>query len=281
MSRPEDTVPADLYYNDTESRKYTTSSRIQHIQTAMTRRALALLALPSPSLILDIGCGSGLSGALLSSLPAEEGGPHHWVGLDVSHAMLGVALERDAEGDLFLADAGQGVPFRPGAFDAAISISAVQWLCGVERAEESAAGRLARFFAGLYASLRRGARAVCQFYPRDRAQREMVTGAAVRAGFGAGLLIDDEGTKSEKTYLVLSVGGGDITGVIGGLEGEIEVEDQRRRARERGKVSGRQKAAMVKGSKAWILKKKDQAERKGMVVKPNSRYTGRKRRIKF
>lgn len=32
-----------------------------------------------------------------------------------------VALEREVEGDLFLADIGQGVPFRAGAFDGAIS----------------------------------------------------------------------------------------------------------------------------------------------------------------
>ncbi|KAF2239126.1 S-adenosyl-L-methionine-dependent methyltransferase [Viridothelium virens] len=281
MSRPEDHLPPDLYYNDTEAHKYTTSSRIQHIQTLMTHRALSLLALPSPSLILDIGCGSGLSGTLLSSLPASSGGPHQWIGLDISSSMLGVALERDVEGDLFLGDAGQGIPFRPGTFDGALSISAVQWLCNVESSEESAAGRLARFFAGLFACLRRGGRAVCQFYPRDRGQREMVAGAAVRAGFGAGLLIDDEGTKSEKTYLVLSVGGGDITGVVSGLEGEVEVEDQRRRAKERGKMSGREKAEMVKGSKAWIMRKKQQMERKGKVVKPTSKYTGRKRRIQF
>ncbi|KAI9705782.1 MAG: hypothetical protein M1820_005030 [Bogoriella megaspora] len=281
MSRPEDTLPPDLYYNDTESHKYTTSSRIQHIQSQMTHRALSLLALPSPSLILDIGCGSGLSGSILSTLPTSQGGPHTWIGIDISSSMLSVALERDVDGDLFLGDAGQGVPFRPGTFDAAISISAVQWLCNVESSEESAQGRLGRFFGGLYASLRRGARAVCQFYPRDRRQRELVTGAAVKAGFGAGLLLDDEGTKSEKCYLVLSVGGGDITGVIGGLEGEVEVEDQRRRARERGKVSGREKAEMTKGSKAWIMRKKAQMERKGKVVKPSSKYTGRKRRIQF
>lgn len=31
-----------------------------------------------------------------------------------------VALEREVEGDLFLADIGQGFPFRPGSFDGAI-----------------------------------------------------------------------------------------------------------------------------------------------------------------
>ena len=246
----------------------------------MTHRALSLLHLTSPSLILDVGCGSGLSGEILSQTDEEgtPGGPHIWIGFDISSSMLGIALEKEVEGDLFLADAGQGVPFRPGTFDAAISISAVQWLCNAESSEESPAGRLSRFFNGLYASLRRGGRAVCQFYPKNDEQKKMVSSAAMKAGFGAGLLEDDPGTKNAKTYLVLTVGGGDldgdITGVVRGMEG-VDVMDQRRRARDRKK--GEEK----KGSKAWIMRKKEQMERKGKVVKANSKYTGRKRRIAF
>ena len=43
--------------------------------------------------------------------------------------MLDVAQEREVEGDLCHHDLGDGLPFRPGMFDGAISISAVQWLC--------------------------------------------------------------------------------------------------------------------------------------------------------
>ena len=43
--------------------------------------------------------------------------------------MLDVAREREVEGDLCLHDLGHGLPLRPGTFDGAISISAVQWLC--------------------------------------------------------------------------------------------------------------------------------------------------------
>ena len=101
----------------------------------MTHRALELLSLPpdEPKFLLDIGCGSGLSGEILD----EEG--HVWVGVDISPSMLGesavtalfhvsakltkiseVALEREVEGDLFLHDIGQGFGFRPGSFDGAI-----------------------------------------------------------------------------------------------------------------------------------------------------------------
>ncbi|KAL1890517.1 18S rRNA (guanine1575-N7)-methyltransferase [Sporothrix stenoceras] len=329
MSRPEDTLAADIHYDDTEARKYTTSSRIQNVQASMTRRALELLDLPGPSFILDVGCGSGLSGEILTrsgtsirrkrsgsdgeaggdddddeeggddgddndssseysglsdsdSIEEEIGnGPHVWVGMDVSPSMLDVALQRDVEGDLLLADMGQGVPFRAGSFDAAISISAVQWLCNAESSDTSPQGRLSRFFNGLYASLRRGGRAVCQFYPKNDTQRAMITQAAVRAGFGAGILEDDPGTKNMKVYLVLTVGSGqtsgDITGVVSNMDG-VDILDDRGARGQNGRTKNKN---IKKGSKAWIAKKKEQMERKGKIVKASSKYTGRKRRIAF
>ncbi|KAH0842421.1 hypothetical protein AYO21_10505 [Fonsecaea monophora] len=281
MSRPEDLLPPDLYYNDTASAKYTTSSRIQSIQASMTHRALELLDLDSPSFILDVGCGSGLSGEILS----EEG--HIWVGMDISPSMLDIALQReDVEGDLFLADMGQGVPFRAGTFDAAISISAVQWLCNAETSGVSPEGRLRRFFDGLYASLRRGGRAVLQFYPKNDAQRTMISQAAVRAGFGAGILEDDGGTKNVKTYLVLSVGGGDITDRVRNMD-NVDIEDGRRireakmSAAHKGGGGRRGAPDDVKGSKAWVIKKKEKMRNKGKVVKTDSKYTARRRGPKF
>jgi 18S rRNA (guanine1575-N7)-methyltransferase len=275
MSRPEDTPP-ELYYNDKESRAYTTSSRVQHIQTQMTERALELLDLDTPSLILDVGCGSGLSGEILTSTDPS----HTWIGMDISASMLAVArMDRDVDGDLFLADMGQGVPFRPGTFDAAISISAVQWLCNAETSEENEAPdrRLKRFFSGLYVSLKRGGRAVLQFYPRDKNQRDMICKAAISAGFGAGLLEDDGGTKNAKTYLVCTVGGGDVTGVVEGMDG-VDVEDSRRGT---SKVKRGVDTSNIRGTKAWINRKKEQSEKKGKVVKASSKFTGRKRKIKW
>lgn len=240
----------------------------------MTQRCLELLDLPGSSFILDIGCGSGLSGEILD----EHG--HTWVGIDIAASMLAVALDGDATGDLLLADMGQGIPFRPGAFDAAVSVSAVQWLCNAESSDVSPHGRLSRFFDGLYASLRRGGKAVLQFYPKNDHQRSLITGAAVRAGFGAGLLEDDPDTKNQKLYLVLTVGSGgelsgrDITDSVRGLEG-VEIVDQR--GRHTAAAAGRK----GESAKQWILRKKERDRKKGKVVKKDSKYTGRKRRIAF
>lgn len=242
----------------------------------MTRRALELLGLSDPALVLDIGCGSGLSGEILSN---EE--PYHtWIGVDVSSSMLAVArMTRDVDGDLLLGDVGQGLPFRPGSFDAAISISAVQWLCNAESGHENddPERRLRRFFSSLHVALRRGGRAVLQFYPRDKLQREMICTAAIKAGFSAGILEDDEGTKNAKFFLVCAVGGGDITGVISSME-NVNVEDSRKGTRSSRKGPD---PRSIKGSKVWINRKKEQMQRKGKVVKPSSKYTGRRRRTQF
>jgi 18S rRNA (guanine1575-N7)-methyltransferase len=68
---------------------------------------------------------------------------------------------------------GQGLPLRRGAFDGAISISAVQWLCNADRSSHDPRKRLKRFFETLYGCLARGARAVLQV-------RRPPLGAAVR-----------------------------------------------------------------------------------------------------
>ncbi|ODN01134.1 putative 18S rRNA (guanine-N(7))-methyltransferase [Orchesella cincta] len=84
--RPEGVAPPEIFYNDDEARKYTQNTRIMEIQEEMTNRCIELLEIDedddAPRLILDIGCGSGLSGECLD----EHG--HAWVGIDISQSML-------------------------------------------------------------------------------------------------------------------------------------------------------------------------------------------------
>ena len=91
-------VFAEIFYNEDEARKYTNNSRMIEIQvrstmqggtrvtdpcphmistvslplqSRLTERAVELLALPqdgAPKMLLDIGCGSGLSGEQLTEL---------------------------------------------------------------------------------------------------------------------------------------------------------------------------------------------------------------------
>lgn len=55
------------------------------IQEQMCRRAIELLLLSEDktALLLDIGCGSGLSGSVIEEYD------HVWIGIDISTAMLG------------------------------------------------------------------------------------------------------------------------------------------------------------------------------------------------
>lgn len=64
-----------------------------------------------------------------------------------------VALERETEGDFILADMGEGVPFRAGSFDGAVSVSAIQWLFNADKKSHQPVKRLYKFFSTLYASL--------------------------------------------------------------------------------------------------------------------------------
>lgn len=117
---------------------------------------MQLLAIPEGKSLymLDIGCGSGVSGHVL-----EENG-HEWVGIDISQAMLDVAVDREVEGDVYRGDIGQGFGFRPGTFDAVVSISAIQWLCHSEKKSHVPKKRIKKFFQDLLACCVKGARIV-------------------------------------------------------------------------------------------------------------------------
>lgn len=56
-------------------------------------------------IILDLGCGSGLSGEII-----EENG-HFWWGIDISKDMLNIAKNRENTGELLYGDLGEGFNF--------------------------------------------------------------------------------------------------------------------------------------------------------------------------
>ncbi|KAM0939359.1 putative methyltransferase type 11, 18S rRNA (guanine(1575)-N(7))-methyltransferase Bud23 [Dioscorea sansibarensis] len=290
MPRPELQAPPEIFYNEVEARKYTTSSRIVEIQARISERALELLNLPNdgvPRLLLDIGCGSGLSGETMS----EHG--HHWIGYDISPSMLNVALDREVDGDLLLADMGQGLGLRPGVLDGAISISAVQWLCYADNSSHEPRMRLKAFFGSLYRCLVRGARAVLQLYAENMDQSAMILTSAMRAGFGGGVVVDyPHSSKAKKAYIVLTCGPPSTQSWLPkgkGEDGEMctdsdedsDDEDQtvgmyvRNRPRKKMKVNRKGKG------REWVLKKKDQMRKKGNVVPPDTKYTARKRKARF
>ncbi|CAI0427811.1 unnamed protein product [Linum tenue] len=268
-SRPENLAPPEIFYNDAEARKYTSSSRIINIQSKLSERALELLALPDddvPRLLLDIGCGSGLSGETLT----ENG--HQWIGLDISPSMLDIAVEREVEGDLMLHDMGQ-------------------WLCNADKSSHEPRKRLKAFFGSLYRCLARGAKAAFQMYPENMNQRELILKAAMQAGFAGGVVVDyPHSTKSRKEFLVLTCGPPSVNTAVPKAKGEegescsedeSDDDDDEVSISDRHRPKKRQKTGKKGKGRQWILKKKEQMRGKGHNVPPDTRYTGRKRKAKF
>ncbi|XP_013412104.1 probable 18S rRNA (guanine-N(7))-methyltransferase [Lingula anatina] len=275
--RPEHKGPPELFYNDEEARKYTSNSRMIEIQQQMSERAIELLALPEdqPCFILDIGCGSGLSGECLS----DQG--HMWLGIDISQHMLDVAVEREIEGDLLMGDMGWGMPFRPGTFDGVISISALQWLCNADKKFHSPPKRMYKFFSTLYASMSRGTRAVFQLYPENSEQLELLTMQAMKAGFTGGLVVDfPNSTKSKKMFLCLFAGGPSQVLPKGLGTSSNEMVNKIAYSGTRDRIKER-RGKHPKKSRDWVMEKKERARHQGKKVGPDSKYTGRKRKVTF
>lgn len=206
----------------------------------MATRALELLSLPTgdgvPRLILDLGCGSGISSQVIT----EAG--HNWIGMDISESMVRVAKEdlesqeNEMEGsdceeseededefkerephlsDLLVHDMGNGVCFRPGTFDGCISVSALQWLFHSNRSFENPKRRLTRLFVTLHSALTRSARAIFQFFPSNPDQIDLALACASKAGFSGGIVVDfPNSSKAKKYYLCLMTGGDGIASTM-------------------------------------------------------------------
>lgn len=342
MSRPELTGHASHFYNEREARKYDSSSRMISVQREITVRAMELLKLPEftstnhrPAYVLDIGCGSGLSGQVL-----EEYG-HVWIGCDISRDMLTVAKERiqrqseevaakqqrkqkkvssnmeddndenddsdddddddDVEastGDLLHHDMGTGLPFRPATFDACISISALQWLCYSNSKEHNPKQRLLRFFSSLYTVLKRNGRAVLQFYPETAEQAILISETATSCGFTGGIVVDyPNSAKAKKHYLVLSFDRSNAQkkGAIDAAAAKMQhqkpapthvavgatVSHSTANGNHSKKPKVIRKGKNGTKTKEWVLHKKETERKRGKNVRPDTKYTARKRPAKF
>jgi 18S rRNA (guanine1575-N7)-methyltransferase len=178
-------------------------------------------------------------------------------------------------------DMGSGLPFRPATFDACISISALQWLCYSNAKNQIPKRRLTRFFSSLYAVLKRGGRAVLQFYPETPEQAVLVSECAAKVGFAGGIVVDyPNSAKAKKHYLVLSFDrsykapqGLTDGSLMYGVRVDKESDGKKKRP-------PRKKKGGIK-TKEWIVHKKESQRKKGKAVRPDSKYTARRRPKKF
>ncbi|KAA6429391.1 MAG: hypothetical protein FRX49_00785 [Trebouxia sp. A1-2] len=83
---PEQQGTAPSFYDSREALRYSTCHQTSQLQEELTVAALQLLDLTAaPQFLLDLGCGSGMSGAVLT----KNG--HAWIGCDISSDMLALA----------------------------------------------------------------------------------------------------------------------------------------------------------------------------------------------
>lgn len=142
-------------------------------------------------------------------------------------------------------------------------------------------------------------RAALQFYPESPEQIELITSVALKCGFSGGLLVDfPESTRAKKYYLCLFAGvdpaaGPNIMPRAKGVEDMGEVQSAYLGNEERESTDGvinEGRRSIRKGKKkdgkslkgrSWILAKKESQRRRGIEVRHDSKYSGRKRGPKF
>lgn len=138
----------------------------------------------------------------------------------------------------------------------------------------------------LYRCLIIGARCCFQFYPDNAEQIDMITNAALEAGFTGGVVVDfPHSTKAKKYYLFIQAGytKESLNEVMNTIKENQEDESdsneqvkyQTKRAKMKNKRSNNKKVAFK--SREWIQNKKDRQRRKGNTARPDSKYTGRRR----
>ncbi|XAR66730.1 hypothetical protein NMG60_11013050 [Bertholletia excelsa] len=115
----------------------------------------------------------------------------------------------------------------------------------------------------------------------------------MRAGFAGGVVVDyPHSTKRRKEYLVLTCGPPSLATATPKAKGEDDMscsededsdneEDQTVCISDRHRPRKKQKTNKKGKGREWLLRKKEQMRRRGNIVPPDTKYTGRKRKARF
>jgi 18S rRNA (guanine1575-N7)-methyltransferase len=186
-------VSPESYFSEEAAEHYDRSPRMRKVQAELAARSLELLGVGKGRL-LDVGCGTGMS-----MLVAKQAG-FDVVGVDISEPMLRIAARKGLKVEK--ADF-TSLPFPDKSFDALISISALQWVWG--KSYEDVLAKYRKAASEFHRVLKKGGKAVVQFYPKTEKEFDIVVAAFRRAGFGVRIAIDyPDSPRKTKRYILLS-----------------------------------------------------------------------------
>lgn len=198
--RPEETEAkaAQFFSGDTSTAYH---AQNENVQKELTEACVSLLrALDGMTehheMFLDLGCGSGLSTAVLAkSCPKSR-----TIAFDISESMIEAGKELfqgTPRADVLLSDAGAPtLPFRSHIFDAIFSVSAVQWL--------TTAPKIRQLLREIQRCLRDSCWAIFQFYPTSPEHAQIFVQEAKELGLISHLVMDvPHRTPQKKWFLAI------------------------------------------------------------------------------
>jgi SAM-dependent methyltransferase len=195
-ARPEDLpVGATKFFSGEVPQEY--HDRNQRVQEELTKSALVLFHLGrvgGSGVVLDLGCGSGLSTKVIEKLLPGS----YVIGFDISAPMLEIARPflKGTSSDVFCGDCGELLPFKDASLSGIISISVIQWL--------SDEPRIRSFMSEVLRCLQEGGRAIFQLYPTGPAHAELFVKMARSVGLVGHLVMDvPHRTPQKKWFLFL------------------------------------------------------------------------------
>lgn len=126
-----------------------------------------------------------------------------------------------------------------------------------------------------------------QFYPETADQAVLISETATKVGFAGGVVVDyPNSAKAKKHYLVLSFDRS-ATQRTRGVEDVSEKQQQQQQhvtvgsATDGGKKKKPPRKKKGVKTKEWIVHKKAMQRKKGKDVRPDTKYTARRRPHKF
>jgi len=188
--RPEETIrDPKKFYSTEEVKRYANSSGMQNVQEKIAKRILNLIDLKKGSKILDMGCGSGNTALVYKSAGLNV------IGLDLIQEMLDFTKKKGIQtvkGDMReLTDL-----FESESFDGIASASAMQWI--KNRVDFLAVA------SGVFHALKKGGKAVIQFYPESEIELNSSKAAFQKIGFKTDVIVDNPDNSRKRVIYIIA-----------------------------------------------------------------------------